>query len=413
MRRYAAILLLLAGCDLYFGGSGDDAPPCKDIYPDYPDAGAAFEGRDPETGICSTFGGGGWNGCGDSCGPCAATEGGTVDVALAPLPDWGACYSSCNELDEQTCLASSGCFATYLEDGSLQDAPSILAYNGCFATPPSGPVQGGGCYGLGAQECSRHDDCSLLYDANNSNFQGYDFTRCAPEPTAEGCNLVDCGPGSHCEDQCYACDGQDGPCPAVCTPVCVPDSNACAATDCAPGYDCVEVCDAMDPTNPMSGGGLVPGHCYGQCVPSGGGGGNPGSCTGEIACDALPPACPANTTAGRENGCWTGYCIPNTACGPNDPGSCTGTAICATPPPACPAGTVAGLGNGCWTGFCIPADSCPQASCEALTTENACANRADCTSVYSGGDCTCTPNGCTCNDLTFARCETWGTVMPF
>jgi hypothetical protein len=190
--------------------------------------------------------------------------------------------------------------------------------------------------------------------------------------------------------------------------MCVPDDPAtCAAVDCGPGYDCVEVCDAMAPT---AGGLVPPGQCYPQCVPVGGGG-DPGACTGQVLCNALPPACPANTTPGILNGCWTGYCIPNADCGPLDPGTC-GQAACATLPPACPANTVPGVKNGCWSGYCIPQSACATATCETLTTEAACASRADCTPVYSGGNCTCYPGGCTCEDLTFARCETWGMVQP-
>jgi len=398
MRRYAAVLLLLAGCDLYFGGDDEPPPPCDG----WGTGGAAQEFRNPQTGECQGFGGG----CYDSCGPC--------DYAALSIaqPDWGTCYSKCDGLDEQSCLGASGCIAAYDEFTDLADAPSITTFKGCWATPPSGPIQGGGCWALDAQECSRHDDCSMYFGdgfggdtPTNGLVASQTFQRCGPEPTTQGCTEVDCGPGSHCEDQCYPCDGKTGPCPAVCTPVCVPDEPSCAAVDCGPGYTCIETCTGMDPT-PSGGGAVPPGQCYAQCVPSGGG--NPGSCTGQVLCDALPPACPANTTAGRENGCWTGYCIPNSACGPNDPGSCDGVTVCAVPPPACPSGTVAGVLNGCWSGYCIPQSACPVAACETLTTENACLARPECTPVYGGSNCTCSPGGgCTCETLTYERCETW------
>lgn len=48
----------------------------------------------------------------------------------------------------------------------------------------------------------------------------------------------------------------------------------------------------------------------------------------------------------------------------------------------------------------------PSTACEALATEATCKSRSDCTPVYMGDDCTCYPNGCTCNVLTYLRCET-------
>ena len=132
---------------------------------------------------------------------------------------------------------------------------------------------------------------------------------------------------------------------------------------------------------------------------------DPGSCTGQVACDALPPSCPSGTTPGRANGCWTGYCIPNYACGPVDPGQCYGSLTCATPAPNCPSGTTPGILNGCPTGFCIPTSDCPAAACETLTNEGACDARNDCVSVYEGTNCTCYPSGCTCEVLTWDHCE--------
>lgn len=401
MRRYAAILVLLAGCDLYFGG--DDEPPCTGWGTGGGASQPSQQLRNPETGQCEDYGG--WGGCYDSCGPCA--------YDLAAQPDWGSCYSKCEGLDEASCLGASGCIAAYDEYIDYADAPSINNFKGCWATAPSGPIQGGDCWNLGAQECSRHDDCSMYFGDGYGNdappnalIAPSTFERCAPEPTTQGCDGVNCGPGSHCEDQCYACDGKTGPCDAWCSPVCVPDEPSCNTIDCGPGYTCIETCTGMDPTAGSGGGAVPPGQCYGQCVPDGTG--DPGSCYGDVLCDSLPPACPANTTAGRANGCWTGYCIPNTACGPNDPGSCDGQVACATPPPACPSGTVAGRLNGCWSGFCIPQSSCPMVACESLTSEMSCLARPECTPVYGGSNCTCAPNGgCTCEDLTYERCETW------
>jgi hypothetical protein len=42
-----------------------------------------------------------------------------------------------------------------------------------------------------------------------------------------------------------------------------------------------------------------------------------------------------------------------------DPGDCTGQVLCAIPPPVCPAGTTPGIANGCFTRACIENDACP------------------------------------------------------
>jgi hypothetical protein len=66
--------------------------------------------------------------------------------------------------------------------------------------------------------------------------------------------------------------------------------------------------------------------------------------------------------------------------------------------------------NGCWSGYCIPQHECPIAACETLSDEMSCIARGDCTAVYEGTDCTCYPNGCSCENLTFDRCES--VLMP-
>src|SRR5690606_21930828 len=79
------------------------------------------------------------------------------------IPDWGHCYSKCDALDESACLAAPGCQAAYDEYAPYADAPSMTTFKACWATAQSGPVQGGGCWNLGADDCARHDDCSMYY----------------------------------------------------------------------------------------------------------------------------------------------------------------------------------------------------------------------------------------------------------
>jgi Cys-rich repeat protein len=419
MRTRLAVVcaLLLTGCDLYWGGGGED-DVCNTMTPTAPSVGL----RDPDTGTCEYNTGG-------TC-PCGAY----CDVGGGTAADWASCYA-CEGLGEDTCLATPNCRAAYLDNGDSR------GYWGCFGTAPSGAIEGGGCAALGAYDCSRHDDCSAVYtgttststkfetciaepnalclaDTDCGSGQRCDTTTChqAPCPDcptcgacaptcygicvpADACTGVDCGSGSHCEEQCYPCDPTTGmTCTSTCEPMCVPDQT-CATVDCGPGYTCAEQCDAMSA-------GLV-GTCHPVCVPTGN---DPGQCTGTITCATPPPACPTGSTAGIANGCYTGYCIPNADCSPHDPGLCYATATCATPPPACPSGTLPGVANGCYTGYCIPTSSCELAACETLTTEPQCLARGDCAPVYAGMSCTCDPSGCDCQILTYERCESL--LMP-
>src|SRR5690606_35778212 len=116
--------------------------------------GAAYDPgqRNPETGECVYFGGGGGGGggCGDPCTPCAEPAG---EADRAPPPTWGYCESQCTGLDERTCIDTAGCRAIYVAG----------AFGDCWSTDQNGPIQGGGCAGLDAYECSRHDDCSAVH----------------------------------------------------------------------------------------------------------------------------------------------------------------------------------------------------------------------------------------------------------
>jgi hypothetical protein len=278
MRRFLiAFALLTSGCDLYFNGGDDE---CKPI------AEPAFvpnEYRDPNTGECQLFGGG----CDPHCDPnCAPTA---EDVAF---PDWGSCYSQCEGLAANQCMATPGCFAAFYDWPTQDRKPEFRA---CFQTAPSGPVAGA-CTNLDAQQCSRHDNCIAFYEGPETTRTSpirQTFLSCAAEPISSTCAAADCGPGTHCEDQCNA----NGQCQAVCEP----DVDVCAAVDCGPGWACTQVCTG--------------GSCGAQCVPNG--------------------------------------------------------------------------------------------TCEAITTENACKTRPDCTTVFLGDDCTCTPaGGCHCEILTYDHCET-------
>jgi len=226
MRSLLAVLVLVTGCNLYWNGDGDDVVCALDLAP-------AEQLRNPVTGDCEGFQGPGYP-CDSFCGPCN-------DEAIGqPTPDWGACYSQCNGLEEDSCLTASGCLAAYYEDTSTADLPAKTTFRGCYSTAPSGPISTGTCANLDAQQCSRHDNCAMYYDAG---FQEGNFTRCAAEPTM-GCATMDCAPNTHCEEQCREC-GPTEDCSGthVCASTCVPDGDVCAAATCQAGYDCVPVCN--------------------------------------------------------------------------------------------------------------------------------------------------------------------------
>jgi hypothetical protein len=381
MRSWFAFIpvVLLAGCDLYFG-NGDDT-----VCADYGGGAVppAQELRDPVTGTC--VGGSNWGGCDDACGPCPVYTPDQGTGAEATVADMGLCQSLCTGLGEAQCEATPGCYAAFYDDPA---ADGKRDYGGCWQIAPSGPARGS-CSGLDAYECSRHDNCTMTYARSDTGPSK--FIACENETYYPGCAGTDCALGYHCEEQCYP---DDGAMDAIyCQAACVPDGNKCAAIDCAPGYACVESCEYEE------GGTLL---CDAQCVPSSM---DPGTCTGITLCDAIGPSCPAGTTPGIRNGCWSGYCIPSWACGPGDPGQCYGTVTCATPSPVCPSGTTPGILNGCPTGYCIPIGDCPLAACETLTSESACDGRGDCVPVYEGTNCTCTAAGCSCETLTYDHCE--------
>lgn len=281
MRSLAPVALLVAigtlpACTLYFtdDDDGGDEPPCaydggspRDI--------AWQELRNPETGQCEPTGGGPYP-CDGVCGPCYET----TDGALS-LIDWAACYGSCEGRAELDCQGTSGCRAAYAFDAT-NDGPAV--YQGCWGTAPSGPVQGGGCQGLGAQDCSRHDDCSPVHSSQWVG--GKDLA--SPVPPLETTFL-------YCIDEvsggCYS-DGDCGP-----TESCTASTECMSPPGCDPGRACPDV-------------------CYGRCV--------------------------------------------------------------ADPGPAC----------------------------ESVTDELTCSDRGECLPIYIGEECECTPNSCSCEELTFDRCVT-------
>jgi hypothetical protein len=221
------VLVAMSGCALYFPGD-DDPDPCVDFGGGGSGAEAPAQGqRNPETGICEYFGGGGPFPCDPECGPCPEDDGLADPI---PPPTWGYCESECTFLDEQTCQDTSGCRAIYV-DGSTP------AFSECWSVDMTGPVQGD-CDGLDAYECSRHDDCVAIH-ASSCDGDNFGEPGCAPA------GFVRCGDESPGFGNCYdevTCDEIPPVCPADTLPgvadgcytgFCIPLDQCEAQPECA------------------------------------------------------------------------------------------------------------------------------------------------------------------------------------
>jgi hypothetical protein len=342
MKRLVLLGTLLAGCGL-FTGSGDDQKVCPVYNGGAGGTGVSQGFRDPTSGNC-TYDSPPPPDCGDPDCPCYPTPlpNGIVvpktpigpDAGNGVAVEGGECNGPCSGLDEQSCLANDTCHASYLDSGTG------TSFWSCWDITPEAP-QPQACAGLDAYSCAVAPNCSSLF--NDSSTTGPEFESCVTN-SGSGC---DCASGYHCVDECNAIDCIQGS-GCGCTPTCVPDDPTCSLP-CPPGATCMEECGPN-------------GSCQDVCVSSTL---DPGQCTGTISCNSAPPACPVGTTAGIENGCWTGYCIPNA--------------------------------------------DCPAPACAAITDQASCTARPDCEAVYAGMNCTCDASGCTCTVLTFERCEAGAT----
>lgn len=354
----AISLASLAGCEIYFGDDDDD----QCVQPPVFDDGQGH--RNPHNGACEPFNSGGGGGCGDTF----AFE---APVAF----DWGDCPSFCEALDEQSCLASPECHATYVDCAPGGNCTGPWMFNECWDLPPSGGNYGGEqCQGLDAESCNRNADCVSNYHTGDSG-QGYPsgggpltYDSCAPEngnfggcfnqadcpdgtvctaeteclpppcppgqacpdvcfgrcvPTQSACEGVECGAGYHCEETCGTmCDPATGMCGGdpTCQGACVPDQNLCPI-QCPPDTMCQQVCGVCeDPNDPMCG------ECHPACVPVGGGACENTSCPMGQHCEEQCPVCDP---------------LPDGTCPPI---ACTPVCVDDQPPPmcgpnACPPGT--------------------------------------------------------------------------
>lgn len=202
------------------------------------------------------------------------------------------------------------------------------------------------CEGLAEQSCIETAGCFAAYLDNPTPNSGTTFYGCwqtAPSGPIHGtCTGLDAQSCSEHDD----CSAQytSSNSTVLQFAACVPENGhgACTGTTCSTGYHCEEQCYGDPATNMMD-------VCQGICVQ-------------DLTCASVD--------------CGLGYTCSE-VCAPDS----NGKTVCH---PACVA----------------------SASCESLTDEPSCQNRSDCTPVYAGTDCTCTINGCTCQNLTYERCET-------
>lgn len=354
MKKLAAILVLLTGCNLYFDG-GDDDPPCHNYGYDTGAPEPALQLRNPHTGECETFYGGGGYPCDDRCGPCPVVG---QDYAV---PNWPQCDSQCEALDEFSCLSAPGCQTAYdTNEYAMPDGTRGFQFIGCWATTSPYTDDRPPCASLDAEQCSARDYCSINYLSKHAPDDGIEraFNHCAPEGgSGTVCySDADCGSDERCTagyEECGPPEGcQDGMgCPDVCTGHCVPKQSSCDLIDCGPGSRCEEQCKVGP--------------------------------NGQVFCE---PVCVSNTTCAAVD-CGPGYHCVETCTAPNpmDPNT-----------PGC----------GECSPQCVPNEQ--PVMCEEISDETQCHARGDCTPVYDGQDCTCYPDGCTCNILTFERCQSGG-----
>lgn len=208
----------LSGC-LYFFDGDDNDKACPLDQP----AGATAPQRNPDDLTCQTFG----YPCDPECGPCP----GVAATALAPLPSWGICGSTCEALAEDACARREdcrvvkdvacaisgtcetdflGCFPTdtYVEPGvdcgAARDGYTCSTSPACTAFHVSEP-----CLGDPQGECPRA------------------FALCMPEGQSPG----------RCHDP-VACRALPPACPSGTTPGI---ANSCYTGACIP----VELCEPV------------------------------------------------------------------------------------------------------------------------------------------------------------------------
>ncbi len=279
---------------------GTDPDPCEDILLE--PAPPSIEYRDPVSGTCSFLGGGGGGGGGGGSGGTCGDFGGGGTGGSGGIDPSGGDDSGNSE-----------------EDPNPQRPGAFPDWAVCYQ----------GCEGLDEQTCQTTYACRAAYVIEPGGSQSfYECWGTAQSGPIQGgdCELLDA----------YACSLHD---------------------DCSPVHSTLE--------SPSGSGGLtIALGPFQNCIAEPGDVPDPGECTGEVLCDIIEPNCPANTTPGIKDGCYTGYCIPLDEC--------------------------AALAN-----------------CSTLA-EDSCVARSDCEGLYQGVDCVCEGDVCSCASWLFEGCDASG-----
>jgi hypothetical protein len=167
----------------------------------------------------------------------------------------------------------------------------------------------------------------------------------------------------------------------------------------------------------------------GQCEPFGGGGGGGGNCNpcepcaGETGGVAVPnwAQCTGNCLGATETDCYAlagcqaeflnsafWGCYPVEPPESGIPADCnTTSALLCAESDTCIAVYTSSSVNGPTSFLKCQAEQMPPPppACATLTTEADCTARTDCDPIYTGSDCTCDRNGCTCKTEVFASCQ--------
>lgn len=226
MRGLAFVLvsvtsLAIPGCLLYFDDGGKscqlDAEPT-----------IAAAQRNPELLTCESFGGGGP--CDPACGPCpASTQEGTT--ALAPLPSWGFCGSSCEGLGEADCSGRDDC--RVVKDVRCAIGLDCLTdFLGCFPTDQFVDPAVECTAAPDGETCSRNPACTAYHRVDPCPLDGQcprEFVLCMPEGVSPGL----------CFEEAL-CDRIPPACPSGTTPGV---ANGCYTNACIP----LELCEDTPP----------------------------------------------------------------------------------------------------------------------------------------------------------------------
>ncbi len=250
--------------------------------------------------------------------------------------------------------------------------------------------------------------CELYFGGDHGGDNGDRWTYCANDGyyvcAGENCEWA----GPRCpDDPNYTCESS-ADCAAGCycaNGVCEEAGFCSTDAQCPDGYHCDEGRSSCEPDGCTTDADCDAGQ---YCDPA------TQSCTASCTC--------TNDTEAQNQG-W-GYCdeTRGTCEPPSADGSCVGTITCNQIPTTCPVGQVPLIENGCYTGNCRNVGMCDIApTCGSLQHEGDCLNRAaDCTSVYTGLNCTnssgatCTAGstGCTCESFEYATCRTKTASAP-